>query len=365
MTRRWFSIVRVALAAALLSVVGGSLARPSPVAAQVSDRELAMEAAETFVVDTGLMIFPEWANAKLSEGEAYTDLRGNLVSYVFAVSVDGKPNGRVVVGSSVYEYGVLQAGPGPLPVLPTVSEITTLLGVQVAPEPARMYLGYDRFYAQYEVGGRIACFDLLAGTRIDLKQLTPSIASPEEYKKTLDAPDGHFQSSVLLYDNPLPVPLQAQYNGGQWPNDCGPTTGAMIGEYYKSWFSGLWSWDSDHHDMFCKMYCNNWFPGYTGTAPWNFGPGFVAYAEARGYYGWTTDWCVDGSFARIQTEIDGGRPLGLMFSYFAPYASWHWCAIKGYTGTDSVLINNPANGGHCDSISWAANKGTSVVTRIY
>jgi hypothetical protein len=358
--RLTFIVAAVLILTMLITPASGPV-----IAGQSSDMDFARQSGEGFIAGTGARLFPEWANAKLSDGAPYTDLKGNVIAYLFAVTLEGRVGGRMVVGSSLYDYGILQGGQGPYPLLPPADEVKMQLGTEASPEPDLMYLGYDRFYAKYEKGERNICFDLMTGQNVEYGGLASSIASPEEYKQTLAAPGGGFQQTVTLFANPLGVPLHGQYNGGDWPRDCGPTSGAMISEYYQTWHTQFWNWPADHHDMYDKMQCNQWFPLYIGTAPWNFGPGFVSYAAARGAYGWTTDWCVDGSFARVQTEIDNGRPLGLMFSFSSPAGSWHWCAIRGYSGTDQVLINNPGNGGYYDTISWAANKTTSVVTRIF
>jgi hypothetical protein len=225
-------------------------------------------------------------------------------------------------------------------------------------KPMLVYLGYRQYYYVYDLSKGELVFSVQSKNTISISELVSSLATPEQYKQNQSEIDG----KVLAFSNPLPVPQYTMYGASPYPNDCGPTSGAMISQYWKTWRPNLPSWATNHHELYVTMYCNNWFPGYVGTAPWNFGPGWLQYASNHGYSGYITDWTINRAFSVIQAEIDAGRPMGVMFSYNQSYTNWHWCVVKGYDGSGNILMNDPW--GYSTSVNWAAVKLTSVITRI-
>jgi hypothetical protein len=300
------------------------------------------------------------------------DLNGNIIGYLFSIMKDGQYLGYIVVGNSSYNFDMLEAVSGaPLPSISAkeAQAIFAAAGEQVGNlQPQLVYLGYRQFYSVYNTGNNQVAIDMTSNSLIDISVLTSSLATPQQYQQNYVNIMSSLDQSVQpdsTYSNPLPVPLENDQNA---PNSkcCGPTAGAMISEYWHSqyWLDYFPAWTQDEVELYSTMDCNNWFPLNQGTAPWNFGPGFVQYATNNGDLGFSSDWCLNRSFSAIQTQINSGCPMGVMFSYWpGEYANWHWCVVTGYDSSGDIIMNDP-DGGNYSSTNWAAIQLHSVITRI-
>jgi len=334
-------------------------------AGEATDIDLARQSGQSFIV-TRTEVFPDWANASLSEGYVFHGLRGEVNAYMFTINSEEKKIGRIVVGSSDYNYSIMEAGDSLPPSLPTSDELIDSankdLGISLTMTqkvtPNLVYLGYDSFVALYKIGQITVAYDLQIKKTILASELKNSIATPEEYKEqTIGA-----KSTLTFQYKSLPVPVRNQ-NGIGYSNNCGPTSGAMIAEYYKYYRgkTGLLDWHDDHDRMYQTMYTNQ-FLWFNGTMPWYAGPGFVTYAAENGYY-FSTSWHAAYSWDNntIKNCIDVQQPIMILFWSGAPYATWHYCAIRGYWIDDAgwyMIVNNPW-GGYTDLVSWSANWGYS------
>ena len=132
---------------------------------------------------------------------------------------------------------------------------------------------------------------------------------------------------------------------------------AMISEYYKQIFgySALDNWPLDEENLYTDMQTNQRWPN--GTWPGYGGSGFVFYAALRDYtFSTSYDMPTYYEYTTIQYYINAIHPILILFDASAPYAQWHWCAIKGYQGGSNVnylIVNNPW--GNQDYVSWEAN----------
>ncbi len=141
-------------------------------------------------------------------------------------------------------------------------------------------------------------------------------------------------------------------------NNCGPTSGAMIAEYYRSsrGWTILPNWPDDHNYLYQSMHTNQ-FLWFNGTMPQYAGPGFTAYMASRGYYfstSWNTASISENSY--IKTRIDAQQPVLILFWGTPPYAQWHYCAVSGYWIDDYgwyLIVNNPW--GYSDLVNWGSN----------
>ena len=367
--RSVFIVLLVAIILGTMSLASGVSAAGTPVNAQ-SDIQLAQQSGQQYISTSGLKICGAWGNAKLANGTPCYDLQNDIIGYMFSILQNGKYLGYIVVGSSDYDFDSLEAVNGAP--LPSINEtdaqaIFTAVGDQVVNlQPKLVYLGYRQFYSIYSSGNTQLAIDLTSKTLVGFNTLISSLATPEQYIQNIDAVGSAEQS--IQPDMPtvnLSVPLK---NDGAAPgiNNCGPTSGAMNPEYYKTWCPALLNWIQDESQLYIYMYCNNWglFGLMPGTSPTYFGPGWVQYANIIGYPYFATDWCLNRSFSAIQTEINDGRPCGVMFSYFNNYANWHWCVVTGWDTSGNLYLNDP-NGGYYTSTNWAANQTTSVITRIF
>jgi len=328
-----------------------------------SDQQLAQEHAKEFIDSNAVDINADWQGADLVNGTACYDLQARIIGYMFEIVKTGKPAGYIVAGSALYSYDVLEAVGGGSSPLQNEDEAKATLEMNKAIDNTTLmlvYLGYRQYYYVYGTGEEASAFSVQSKSIVKLSELVSSLATPEQYKQNRADIEGE---ALASFTNPLPVPQYTMYGASPYPNDCGPTSGAMISQYWKTWRPNLPSWATNHHELYITMDCNNWFPGYVGTAPGNFGPGWLEYASNHGYSGYITDWTINRAFSVIQAEIDAGRPMGVMFSYNQSYTNWHWCVVKGYvTASGNILMNDPW--GYSTSVNWAAVKLTSVITRI-
>jgi len=264
----------------------------------------------------------------------------------------------------IYNYCVFEAGDAPPPVLPTSSELTTSLntslGIQAGTiqsgTPQLIYLGYDSYVAVYQIQSEKVAFDLRSRTVSLASDLKSNIVTPDQYAATVRGVHPEFQGYQYL---PVPIENMADPNipPPSWNNNnCGPTSGAMISEYYKQIFGcSLDNWPLDEENLYTDMQTNQRWPN--GTWPGYGGSGFVFYAALRGYtFSTSYDMPTYYEYTTIQNYINAIHPILILFDASAPYAQWHWCAIKGYQGGSNVnylIVNNPW--GNQDYVSWEAN----------
>lgn len=374
---------KILLSLVVILILSLALSAVALSADDTSDVTLALKSGEEFIAAVAKRTNPEWENASLLNVKAYHDLQGNIISYMFTISKNSIPLGFMMVGNSQYNYSVLEASGGMRPVVPSYKEVnSTMTGdldiqVEEFDNPMLVYLGYGRYYAIYEIAdGQQIGIDLVSGTGVKYDELKSSLATSEQYKNYYVDRNNNLARDLdlqLRLDyNSLSVVLRDMDDDAiddeyQNNNNCGPTSGAMISDWWQQWCPNLPDWTDDHDELYVEMYTNNWglFGLFPGTSPTHFGPGFVEYADNHGYSNFTTDWCLNRAFSKIQDEIDAGRPLGVMFSFDEDYTNWHWCAVKGYydTATDWIIINDPQY--FVSFVDWGAVKLTSVITRIW
>lgn len=352
----------VLLVLALLSVPVGTLAAVTP----ATEMDTAQKAGQSFIT-SAVKLYPEWQGASLVRGQAYQNLEGQVIAYMFAIQKNGQTLGRIVVGSSAYKYDVLEAGSAPPPSIPSASEVKAAiekdLGTQTREsdigKPRLVDLGYDFYLAVYEVKGQSIAFDLRARHVALTSDLKEHLLPPEQY----EAQKGGAQPLGWTEWFSLPVPIRYQGDDAipedkRNNNNCGPTSGAMIDEYYKQYrgYSRFDDWPADHNRLYETMGTNQ---GGSGTMPWEAGPGFVTYAAEKQYSFGTTYYGPSyNDYNLIKAYMDAQQPIMILFWWGAPYATWHYCTIKGYGTYDTtkyLVINNPW--GYGDIVNWDANWG--------
>jgi hypothetical protein len=319
------------------------------------------------------VLFPEWEHASLVSPQTYYDLQGRVISYQFAIVKDSEPIGNIMVGSLLYDHVVMQAGSSLPPSPPSPSEVALAasrdLGIQVGTdqikETRRAYLGFSSYAALYSVRGRTIAFDLRTRQAVDASELKTGMASPEEYHATRS---GAMSTLSFEYAN-LPVPVRNMESPPDYENNCGPTAGAMIAEYYKQEhsYSSFDDWYDDHDRLYETMETNQnqWF---NGTMPADWGPGFVAYADEKSY-SFATFWVgslLYNDYAAVKNYIDNQRPIGLLFWYTGWTYNWHYVAVRGYWLDDSskdLIIND--GWGSTDLVSWDVYYGAISLHFLY
>ncbi len=337
---------------------------------ELYEAKIVQAAGEKFIAEAAESTSPEWEGVELLNSTAYHDLQGSVIGYMFTISKKGKTLGYIMVGNSQYNYDVLEAAETIPPSSPNEEEIKSIISSDLQSEylnePMLVYLGYNRYYAIYEIGEQKIGVNLRSKDYMEYDKLETSLATSEQYKAYyINRPNNTKDVDWVELD-------VIQRNMGDVPdcdNNCGPTTAAMISDWWKQFydFDYLPTWYNDHDELYEEMYCNNWGPFglLPGTSPTHFGPGFLEYASNHGYDNLQTDWCLNRDYSIIQAEINASRPMGVVFSYNLDYTNWHWCCVKGFDTrgeVDYIIINDPQ--GFESSANWASVKLTSGITRI-
>jgi hypothetical protein len=235
------------------------------------------------------------------------------------------------------------------------------------------YLGYNHYVAVYEVRGQAMAFELGSRRIFPVSDFRAFPPVPEQFGPSSEPQFllRREQVNTKSAYKDLPVPMQDQGDSqipGYMDDNCGPTSGAMVAEYYDQYrgYHQFDAWFDDHNQLYDYMETNNW--GGPGTAPWNAGGGWTSYASSKGYdfISYTgaeyPDW-----WTIMQYRIDKQQPFLVMFWWGAPYAQWHYCTIRGYFGTSSTkfaIINNPA-GGFRDYVNIDANEGQITLIELW
>jgi len=345
----------------LLVIIVQFMSLGVPISKGEDEMSLAMKSGQSFLDEC-----PDFQGATLIEPKIFQNLSGENIAYMYNVVRKGQPLGFIVVGNTAYGYNVLEATVSPLPLsIPSISQAKTQIAkdLQISIEekdvenPRLVYLGYGSYYAIYTIKGNSIAFDLRTRHALPISDLKNHIVAPEQYKHQ----KGDVQLSateklsllvpVRNMNDPL-IPDDMQNN-----NNCGPTSAAMIAEYYKIYrgYSRFDNWPNDHNRLYVLMKCNNW--GGPGVAPWNAGPGFVNYASEKGYsFSTSYNGASYNDFSNIKISIQSNQPLMVLFWWGAPYESWHYCAVKGYfiyNTSKQIIVNDPR--GYTAYVDWDAN----------
>jgi len=370
MKRIWFMLIVTTMV--LVSMI-------LPVSVYASDNQsdilIAQKNGEDYISSSKANICLDWQGASLINGTACHDLHARVIGYLFEIKKLDKTLGYITVGNALYNYDVLEAVGGGSSPLKNMAEAKAILSKEAKwvndATPMLVYLGYRQYYDVYISNEQKEAISLQSLVPENFSDLISSIATPDQYQENVAEIRNSAEKTekaLLRYDNPLPVPLKNMSDGAildayRNNNNCGPTTGAMISQYWRTWRPNLPGWATDHDELYVAMYTNNWGPFGTlpGTSPTHFGPRWLHYASGHGYSGFITDWTVNRDFSVIQAEIDSGRPMGVMFSYNQSYTNWHWCVVTGYD-SPNIIVNDPWE--EENVVNWAAVKLTSVITRI-
>lgn len=173
------------LAILLLFILLSPFSKPALAANEI---DTARTAGQIFINSTNIVgMHPSWQNASLDVGKSCFNLDNTVISYLFAIKKNDKVAGRIVVGSSIYNYRVLEASEAPSPVIPDMSELINAvqrdLGMEVTGTPTDLskplYIGYCGVYASYEINGKPVAFDLWRRKAILISQLNTFIATPK------------------------------------------------------------------------------------------------------------------------------------------------------------------------------------------
>ena len=344
-----------------------------------------------------------WSNITLTDARSVYDLAGDEIGYRFSVRSGSSVVGTIVVGGEDFSYQPFELIPVSDRAAPNAAELTKVVerDLDRATFTGRptfsnklLYLGYSQKYELYELGGQEVAFHLDDRRMTPKSELTSSLTSARtggghsETQRVLavkglgfDAistlttdDDGYWEEWEKIYG----VPVYGQYSDDVddnfKPNNCGPTTGAMIVDYYRleEDFDDFDSWTDNHDELYDHMDTDNWCsPNICpGTPEGKFASGFEDYADDKGY---DFDATVDLSFSTVITSIADDRPMGIMFSSCQSAPDWHWNALIGWgiwvdeDGYEHnyIITKDPGGyGGFEAVISWSENHQCLIMVEI-
>ena len=344
-----------------------------------------------------------WSNIALTDARPIHDLSGNEIGYRFSVRSNSSVVGTIVVGGEDFSYRTLELIPVTDKAAPKAAELTkvverdldqaTFTG-QPTFSDKLLYLGYSQKYELYEIGGEEVAFHLDDRRMTPKSDLTSSLTSART-----GGGDGDLQSiaagtglgfdtiSTLTTDDDgywkewekiSGVPVYGQesddVDDDKNEDNCGPTTGAMIVDYYRleEDFDDFDSWAVNHDTLYDEMWTNH-CPPCVGTPPGYFVMGFESYADDKGYDFDANSDSPPVSWNSVVSSIDDDRPMAVMFSWCRSAPDWHWNAIRGYgvwVDEDDnewrYMVNNDPGGsdGFEAIVSWDDNDHCLVLVEM-
>ena len=363
-------------------------------------QQIAHDAGLAFVSSLARHWNPGWTDVRLTNPRPTYELDGEEIGYRFTIKQGSNTVGTLIVGSQDFSYRPLELVPlAPLDA-PDSDELSDAidrdldLDEETGPtghtgEPIHsdklLYIGYQRKYELYEIDGSEFAFDLVDRSIMPKDELQSSLSqtdgdSNQGNTGAVRGPSGASRASSgggywSAWEVLTGVPIHGQYSSqvdAQYkPNNCGPTTGAMIVDYYRIQqnYSSFDSWTDNHDTLYDTMDTDNWCPlvSCPGTPPGYFARGWREYADDKGYdfsYSVTPGWAFGQTWNKVTGSIDDERPLAVMFASCGSAPDWHWNAIKGYgtwvdgdgDETDYMVVNDPGGSNGFDGIvSWSAN----------
>ena len=366
---------------------------------------LARTAGLTFVTSALTHWDIGWTNVTLTDARPIYDLEGDEIGYRFSVRSNSSVVGTVVVGGEDYSYQPFELIPVSDKAAPNATELATVIerdldratySGQPAFSDKLLYLGYSQKYELYEIGGQEVAFHLDDRRMTPKSDLTSSLTSASlgsgqsETQRVLamkglgfdsiskfTTSGGHWQEYEEISDVPLYGQDSPQIGSAYKPNNCGPTTGAMIVDYYRieEDFDDFDDWVDNHIYLYDTMETDDWCPYWfcDGTPPAHFTDGWQDYADDKGYdFDGDTD-LPPVPWNTVVSSIDDDRPLAVMFSYCGSAPDWHWNAIRGYgiyvdandNETRYMLNNDPAGqNGYEAVVNWDANDNCIALVEI-
>ena len=356
--------------------------------------DAAQNAGLAFVTSVAPKWKPGWTNISLTNPQEVYGLDGAEVGYLFAVQQGSEVVGTLVIGgegSSYHPFELVAQAP---PSSPDSDELSKVIENDLSPQLHKVtprstgrlfYLGYRGIYEIYEIAGEDFAFDLVDRTIRPSAELGSNLSQTGTVSKSgsfaLDSEEGHWSDWEVIDGVPIYGQLSSDVDKKFQPDNCGPTTEAMIVDYYRVelGYSDFDGWTDNHDTLYDTMNTNGWCKPSKcrGTSQGYFASGWKKYAKEKGYSFRTTvvtpALTIGQEWNKVKESIDDDRPLGVMFSWCHSATDWHWNAIKGYGTwvntddevTDYMVVNDPAGKNGSDGIvSWSSNWHCLVLVLI-
>jgi hypothetical protein len=333
-------------------------------ASKGQDIDVAQKAAQNWLEET-FAINPElsqWKGATVVTPQPYENLEGEVNAYMFGVAGQNGIVGHILVGSSLYNYDILEAGtstppaiPAPNVVLKAIGSLGLTIDKAAVGNPVKLlYTGVDGCYALYTIQNQKVAVNLVFKNAVLVSDLKISIPSPTEYQEGKKV-TGESKSASILSTGYKALSMYYWNSPGRgW---CGPCSGVSIGAYYRD-YKGYSQLYSQNWQMYDYLYISMGTQGNGGaTLPQDYGPGFLSMTQHCGYSNFTfaNDWTVThNDYWTVVSGIDSGWPTALLIT-----SQMHWRAIKGYnynttTNYYHITCTNSATNDSWEDLNWDA-----------
>ena len=152
---------------------------------------------------------PGWTNTKLVDARPVHGLEDEPVGYQFAVKQGSVTVGTLIMGGETFSYQPLElvaVAPWKAPNGSELSQATTRdLDSTDQPKPSDklLYLGYQRMFEVYEVGGQEVAFDLVNRTMRLKAELRNYLSSPIERRNSNSRDTAYWSAWEVIAGVPL------------------------------------------------------------------------------------------------------------------------------------------------------------------
>jgi len=361
---------------AVILVLSLSLTSVTFAARGKNEVTLAQEAGQAWL-DSKVALTDEslgWLGADLAAPQICYGLDGRPNAYMFSIENSGEVVGYIIVGSSAYGYPVFEAGDGAPPSIPSAENVKSTLqrdlGLKVekiGKPTSLLLLGFDNIFAVYQAGEQEVAVDLKFNSAMPASRLTAidNMPSPEVYKANVEATEQSKPEVLASFTSTAESTTGDMYNEltmSRWCRGCyddygcnpplsdgkkvcwcAPTSGVIIGHYYK--YQRGYSHLPSSCNLYCELFNEMDTSETTGnTYIWNYGPGFVDMAEDHNYnnfHYYTVYFPSSDFYWNIVDYINWGYPTAMVATKFyedvgdPPADNWppkkgHYVVIKGY-----------------------------------
>jgi len=329
--------------------------KTSDTAAKEISEQVAMNVSKNFLEKSPF----DWKDAKVIFVDNFYDLNDKVLGYYYNILKDNKTVGYILVSATKELPPILQFGESTLSY------------------EADEKIKYNKMYYlgafKYEFGKNASEIkEKLSKNNIKVKDLyRDSKLHEQSWSRLLNRNDTSTNESMISiqsYTTELPViRVWQRLPGVNWPDSsCGPTTGAMIANYYESKGYNVrdYSYYGGNAQLINHLYREM---GSTaiGTTANNWGYGMVEHLD----HNYTDDWqritqSAQGNWTWYESAINKNRPVALRFDLYTnpnTYSDYHFVCGMGiyYEGEETYAGVKDPDGGQYNTgthyFSWVVN----------
>ncbi|MFD1423663.1 C39 family peptidase [Laceyella tengchongensis] len=353
--KKWFIFVQIILLFSLFSNVGFATESDSVVSANEAEN-----IAQVYASNKSF----EWENATYKVLTKLYDYDDSLLGYYVSVYEGDKEVGYVVVSAREDLAPVLEAGNHGsqtyrlLPEINKGNKIYYLGAMQYNYAKNKNELEQRvndkkaRLLIQLEKEGKKGTdqYNKLKDKKITpvKKDINSFKAAWKQYKSKVSSSRSTFSAEATYKE--LDVPLIGQKLSSNPNNACGPTTGAMIANYYKNRGYNIYGTANygNSHQKFIDHLKVDMGTDALGTSTTEYNNGMIDHFGHTNQWPYYDGFPAEGNFTWYKERIDHNEPVAFYIDLVDDGGySWtyHWVAGKGYdvSSYSEFVFNNPGN----------------------